>query len=941
MATTQAGIVLRHVRGLAAAGKAGQLADGQLLERFTAGNDPAAFEALLRRHGPMVLGVCRRLLRDPHDAEDAFQATFCALAQKARSVRQAGSVGGWLYQVACNAALKARAGAAVRLRRERRAGGREAADPLAELTGRELVTALDEELRKLPERCRAPLVLCYLEGKTRDEAARDLGWTLGTLKRRLEQGRACLRARLERRGVAFSALLAAGVAAAAVPPTLAGTTARAAQLASSGQAAVPAAVASLTAGALKGTTAASRKALLAVLAALVLTAAGAGLLATHEPAADPPPARRADVAPAPAVKPAPAAPAAGDKEMTVTGRVLGADGKPVAGASVVVLASPNHAVRAVNRDKVLAEGKTDADGRFRLPTPRTSWDQYQQVYVVATAEKHAPAWRRFNPDVEQPDAELKLPPEQIIRGSFVDLQGLPAAKVKVFVSYVGRHVSGQPDVIRPANLPRHAPWPEPVTTDDKGRFVIRGCNRDQGLMLAASDDRFATQSFEIDTPGKPRPESRVMGIDRGGFLHVQESGPDEKGQPDVLKLTLAPARVFTGRVVYEDTGKPAAKALVGGAQTDDDGRFLFRSAGRGGVTLEVFAPEGEPYLNVFLRVEWPKGTVKQETTITLPRGALLRGRVTEVGSGKPVAGAAVQFRAREDGDSKRPKNVLSGWFVEEVTKDDGTFRMVVWPEPGHLLVRGPTGDYVHEEIGSNVIHTGQPGGRRLYPDAFVKVDVPAKGEPKEVAVTLRRGATVRGKLLDPDGKPVAKALMMHRLRVGIDLGWSFPEEVRDGVFEVHGLDPEKSVPVYFLDAEHQCGATVQLSGKQAGETVTVKLAPCGKATARYVDAKGQPRANYSPSPEIIITPGAAGRVIVPGKGDLLADSGSLTNLDRRNYWDKVKTDAKGRVTFPALIPGATYRVDGFKDDYSVPHKEFTVESGKTIDLGDVAIDRKE
>src|SRR6516162_9425281 len=123
MATTQAGIVLRHVRGLAAAGKAGQLADGQLLERFTAGNDPAAFEALLRRHGPMVLGVCRRLLRDPHDAEDAFQATFCALAQKARSVRQAGSVGGWLYQVACNAALKARAGAAVRLRRERRAGG--------------------------------------------------------------------------------------------------------------------------------------------------------------------------------------------------------------------------------------------------------------------------------------------------------------------------------------------------------------------------------------------------------------------------------------------------------------------------------------------------------------------------------------------------------------------------------------------------------------------------------------------------------------------------------------------------------------------------------------------------------------------------------------------------------------------------------------------------
>jgi RNA polymerase sigma factor (sigma-70 family) len=939
-------MVLRHVRGLAAAGKASQLADGQLLERFTAGHDAAAFEALLRRHGPMVLGVCRRLLRDPHDAEDAFQATFCALAQKANSVRQAGSVGGWLYQVACNAALKARAGAAARLRHERQAGGRETADPLAELTGRELITALDEELGRLPERCRVPLVLCYLEGKTRDEAAHELGWTLGTLKRRLEQGRACLRARLERRGVAFSALLAAGVAAVAVPPTLAGATTRAALVAASGKAAVPAAIATLAADALRVATVPRRKIVIAAVTALALAAAGAGLLATRGPAADPPAAAKARTAnPAPADKPAQAAPAPADaKEMTVTGRVVGADGKPVPGAAVVLMGTPNRPHRkgdpAAGRDRLLAEGKADAEGRFRLPAPRTSWPEYELVYVVATAEKHAPAWRRFNPDVEQPDAVLTLPPEQIIRGSFVDLQGLPAAGVKVSVWYVGREVNGRPDVVSLANLPQHAPWPQPVTTDDKGGFVIRGCNRDQGLMLAASDDRFATQSFEIDSPGKPRPERKVYGIDVGGFLHTQESGPNDKGQPEVLKLTLAPARVVEGRVTYADTGKPAVKAWVDGVQTDEDGRFLLRYAGRSATTLMVYAPEGEPYLNVYHRVEWPKGAVKQEVTVTLPRGVLVRGKVTEAGSSKPVAGAGIQFKPRDDGDPQRPKNLLGGWY-EEITRQDGSFSMAVLAEPGHLLIRGPTSDYIHEEIGSNVIYLGQPGGRRLYPDAIVKLDVPAKGEPKEVAVTLRRGAAVRGKLLGPDGKPVAKALIMHRLHVGIDLGWNFPVEVRDGVFEVRGLDPDKSVPVYFLDAEHQCGAVVQLSGKHAGETVTVKLAPCGKATARYVDAKGQPLANYSPSPEIIITPGAAGRVIVPGKGELLADSGSLTNLDRHNYWDRVKTDAKGRVTFPALIPGATYRVDGFKDDYFVPHKEFTAESGKTIDLGDVVIDQKE
>ena len=193
MTSAQAGIVLRHIRGLAARQPAAQVPDGQLLERFTNSNDTTAFEALLDRHGAMVLGVCRRLLRDANDVEDAFQATFCILAQKACSVRRQESVAGWLYQVACNAALKARARAATRQRHERQAGSRPPADPLNELTGRELLTALDEELHRIPERLRAPLVLCYLEGRTRDEAARELGLALGTLKHRLEEGKAALR----------------------------------------------------------------------------------------------------------------------------------------------------------------------------------------------------------------------------------------------------------------------------------------------------------------------------------------------------------------------------------------------------------------------------------------------------------------------------------------------------------------------------------------------------------------------------------------------------------------------------------------------------------------------------------------------------------------------------------------------------------------------------
>jgi RNA polymerase sigma factor (sigma-70 family) len=940
MTTTQAGVVLRHIRGLAAVNAAGHVDDRQLLERFTARREGAAFEALLRRHGPMVHGVCRRVLGNAHDVEDAFQATFLVLASRAGSIGRRESVGGWLYRVAYHTALKARASAAARRRREQRTDDRPQCDPLADVSGRELLTVLDEELARLPEKYRAPLVLCYLEGATRDEAAARLGYSAPTLKRRLEAGRQRLRRRLERRGLALSAaLLAAGVCGTAVPSALAAATIGAARVVVSGSPTVlPAGVAALLTQSLRAATAGPRKAVAALLLAASLVVATVGLLAYRAPAAvgdEPPPA-------APAPKPA--APDA--KEMTITGRILGADGKPIPGAPVVVLGLPQLRYRSSDatpfRGVLLAEGKADNEGRFRLSAPRTSSARFRELYAVATAEKHAPAWRRLNPDAEEPEAILTLPPEQVVRGTLVDLQGEPAAKVTVTPSYVGGMSNGQPDGLSLHDLPRRAPWPEAVTTDEKGRFVIRGCNRDRGATLSVDDERFAAQSFRAETPGKPRAGHRVLGYDAGGYLNIQQSADDEKGQPVDLKLSLAPARVVEGQVVYADTGKPAAKAVVSGTRTDADGRFLLRFAGRDAVTLEVYAPDGEPYLSIHHRVQWPKGGVKQEVKIALPRGVLVRGRVTEAGSGKPVAGAGVQFWPQDGDNPDRPRNALTGWSFSEVTKEDGIFQMAVIPGQGHLLVQGPTPEYVHAEIGHEVISRGQPGGSRLYPDAFVKLDLPAKGEPKDVAVTLRRGATVRGRLLGPDGKPVSRALLLHRLHVTRDLSWHFTQDVRDGVFEIHGLDPEKAVPVHFLDAEHQWGATVELSGKQAGETMTVRLAPCGKATARYVDGKGQPLTDYAPAPDIVITPGASGDYgAAVAKGELLADAGSLANIDRHNYWDRLKTDAKGRVTFPALIPGATYRVSRWEKDHWVPHKEFKAEAGKTIDLGDVVIDRKE
>jgi RNA polymerase sigma factor (sigma-70 family) len=207
--------------------------DVVLLERYVRARDEAAFAALVERHGPLVLGVCRRVLGDAHAAEDAFQASFLVLARRAGGVRRGDSLAAWLHGVALRVARKARA---ARYRRPRLSplasdAADPRADPLAEVSARELLTALDEEVRRLPEVYRLPVILCCLEGKTQPEAARQLGWTPGSLQGRLERGRKRLHDRLARRGLALSAALAVVAVSrgtASVPAMLAADTARAA-----------------------------------------------------------------------------------------------------------------------------------------------------------------------------------------------------------------------------------------------------------------------------------------------------------------------------------------------------------------------------------------------------------------------------------------------------------------------------------------------------------------------------------------------------------------------------------------------------------------------------------------------------------------------------------------------------------------------------------------
>jgi RNA polymerase sigma factor (sigma-70 family) len=260
MATSQLNDVMQHLRRTVLLRDGAGLTDGQLLEAFLGRRDETAMEALLRRHGPMVWGVCRRVLQNHHDAEDAFQATFLVLVRKAAQIVPKERVGHWLYLVAHQTALHASRTVARRRAREKEVAEMPEPTVAEKILWRDLEPLLDEELSRLPDAYREAIVLSDLEGKTRREVARQLDLPEGTVGSRLARARALLAKRLARHGLAVSAGVWAAVssqkaASASVPGSLVSSTIKAATLVAAGQAAglrgIPVQIAALTEGVLK------------------------------------------------------------------------------------------------------------------------------------------------------------------------------------------------------------------------------------------------------------------------------------------------------------------------------------------------------------------------------------------------------------------------------------------------------------------------------------------------------------------------------------------------------------------------------------------------------------------------------------------------------------------------------------------------------------------
>jgi RNA polymerase sigma factor (sigma-70 family) len=945
MATTQSGIVLRHLRQLVRANDAGALPDQHLLDRFVRGREEAAFTALVRRHGPLVLGVCRRVLHQEQDAEDVFQATFLVLARKAGAIGNRASVGSWLYRVAYHMALKARKQAATRHKREARAARPDEADPLAEVTGRELLAVLDAELDELPQSRREPLVLCYLQGLTRDEAARQLGCSESTLKRRLEAGKEDLRRRLARRGLALPAVLtAAGVVGSAVPATLAATTARAAI----GRAAlVSARVAALAHGSLRAMSAGPAKAVGAAFFAILLV--GAGLL-DYGSAANP--ARTADDDP-------PQAPTAAAKEPTpraadakradedpyetpIRGRVLDPDGKPAVGARVYLFPADRKSQAAPQVRAV-----TDKDGRFSFAAPREGG----QLFV--TAADCGPAWVLKPGRLE--DSDLRLARDDVpVVGRVLDLQGQPVAGAKVRVHSLKAPPEGTLDrwleavkvsrdglAVESEHLPHFAhpalaQFFPPVTTDRDGRFQIKGVGRERAVALIVEGPSIETQEINVLT----RPGAPVI------RLPWYSDSPFEElliYHPPTFSHAAAPCRVVSGVVRDRETGKAIPGAVVRALDfvgnpvyfvettSDKDGRFrltgLRRKSRLGRENaLVALPPAGEPFLSVSRPLAEETQAKAGNFDFDLPRGVWLEGQVKDKATGRGVEARLgyYVFNGSPDDAEVRRLYIPPVFGLSYSTDRDGKFRIVAAPYRGLIGARakGETKDRYRIGAGAEQIKGRVEGGtlfdtypHQADPDEF---DAVAEINPKKGAtavscdLVLDPGRTVAVQVRGPDGKPLEGARAHGRLARG---GWE--HDLLPAEFRMYGVDPDRGRTLLLQHLGKNLTARVEIKGDERGPVV-VTLRPGAAVVGRILDDRGRPLRR-------------AGITV-----DFRPAKGGLLHLHSREF----RTDAEGRFRIDGLLPELTWSADVLPPEGGYRRlifKDLSLKGGETKDLGDVKL----
>jgi RNA polymerase sigma factor (sigma-70 family) len=702
--------ILPQIHRLFSFGVAAGLSDGTLFQRYCAGKDDSAFEVLVARHGPMVLSVCRNVLRDELDAEDAFQAVFLVLVRRAGSIRVDDSLGGWLHQVAYRVALRANAKVARRHSRERTGFEIEAAEARNAPAVDPRLAVLHEEIARLPESHRQALVLCLLEGKTQIEAAQEIGCGEATVRRRLARARERLRARLDRRDVG----LITPVSLPAIPPSLADATAR-----------VAAGPMTSLAASVLGEMARNQvvRAAVTLIAIGLGTACAVGVVLSVLPQAaqerpSPPPVAQVVIpqlqaSPVQVVQDLATQQPAGD--VVVPGRVVGPDGKPVTGATVYL--------RGFGVQLPERKATTDADGRFRFTSKHElGWKMTtngRDGQLVAGAFPDADEIKNLKPrliavapgfgfglPVEEDAVTLQLATDEPVVGRVTDREGRPVAGARIRV--------------------RNIYWPKILVVQAGG---VDGRRAPGTEPRRASEPVVSAQNLD----------PWIEAIQHASYIH---------------EFMNIGAKLLTPLV--ESLGDiPAAHApLVASVTSDADGRFRLVGIGRERVaeiiidgrdlasSLIVAAtrpiakpiqiPAKAPAVKDVLSNTWDDLTVfGHRVDHVAGPGRVVAGVVSDRATGKPLAGIVVH------GPWRSPLEYHLFDRFQSTTDDQGRYRIEGLPVPSHgELSTDPPEDRPY---------LGRTGQIEIKPGAGA---FPAD-------ISLRRGAWIAGKVVDDaTGMPV-------------------------------------------------------------------------------------------------------------------------------------------------------------------------------------------
>ncbi|MBP3954891.1 sigma-70 family RNA polymerase sigma factor [Gemmata sp. G18] len=876
--------------------KSGELTDeidAQLIARFVGTRDEAAFRVLVQRHGPAVLTALRQVLTDPADIDDAFQATFLVLFKRAtRSAPLSVPLRGWLFGVAHRVAVRCRADRHRRTVRETEAARRaQPTTELPDLSWREATEILHQELNALPDKYRLPLLLCGVQGLTRDEAADQLGTSPGALRGHLDRGRALLEKRLARRGIVLStgwlALVIDSSRAVEVP------SARLIDLAArvtAGQSARG--VTALAAGVLP-VNRLLKPFTLTITVLLIAVGLGFGF-ASIAPQADEKPVPKA-AAPAPRAEKATLEPAPKEdtKELrTITGKVLDATGKPVPAELSLVWST--------GAPEPL--GRAGADGTFAL-TVRFKRNGSGGRFV-AKAPGHGMDFRPHGlssvPESMSPAVEwtLKLPKERAIRGRVLDHEGTAVAGATVVANffsacdteaamdrrleewaareYHGAPPSGDrtlwfPDADRTRGSPDERS-PYTATTDKDGRFEITGAGVNQLVGLRIRGAGFA--------------DKELVTLNRIGFnptalnqvARNSESKDDSYAGKWALHgpaplIILEPEKLIRGRVT-DPAGKPRVGVMVrfsrtnkndlnpdeNRAVTGPDGRYEIRGARKHKGYMVEIPPD--PDAGLLPCQGFAEDTPKYEpVTIDLKcaKGVVVTGTVTNKATGKPLAAELVtRILADNPFVDRYPPFLHSASQFSTLTQPgSGRFRLVTVPGPV-ILMAGPQNGKAYEfkppvpdpnfanrfnkEPAGPSFKIYGGGAAYLWGCWCLVLDAkPTDGE-LTVNVELEPAPRTLVKVVDTDGKPVTGVIATgitapEHSFPGLSYLFSFPDTDTVSVFN---QEPGKD---RLLVAGHVgrelVGALVLKTGDKSP---IVTLGPGGRITGRAVDENGRPLA---------------------------------------------------------------------------------------------------